>query len=369
MLFIHRCARAGMAPLLLFASAALAGNVTIPNSFTAHTPAVATQVNANFGAVAIAVNGSATDIASLQAAIGSMQSSINLLNSTVSSQQITINTLNSTVAGQQTTINTLNTTVAGQQTAITTLNSTVATHQTMISTLTTQMAAVQGSSVMALAANLDMVNVPDPNTPTILYPTARFHGINVQVVNGMGDEETINGLGNLIVGYNPAVVDAYETCSVGTYDIDQPTCQNHGGTWARNHRSGSHNLIVGAFNAYSQYGGFLAGEYNIVNAQYGSVSGGLRNKASGGISSVSGGERNVANYYFSTVSGGQSNTASGFWSSVSGGAGNKASSGNSSVSGGLYNTASGSSSSVSGGFTHDATGDNDWRAGSLFEDF
>lgn len=283
-----------------------------------------------------------------------MQSSINLLNSTVASQQSTITTLNSTVTSQQTTI--------------TTLNSTVAAHQTTISTLTTQMAAVQGSSVMALAANLDMINVSDPNTPTILYPTARFHGINVQVVNGMGDEETINGLGNLIVGYNPAVVDAYETCSVGTYDIDQPTCQNHGGTWARNHRSGSHNLIVGAFNAYSQYGGFLAGEYNIVNAQYDSVSGGYRNKASGGISSVSGGERNVANYYYSTVSGGQSNTASGFWSSVSGGSGNKASSGNSSVCGGSNNTASGSSSSVSGGYTHNAIVEYDWRADTLFED-
>ena len=34
------------------------------------------------------------------------------------------------------------------------------------------------------------------------YPTALFRGVNVQIVNGMGDTQTVNGTGNLIVGYN-----------------------------------------------------------------------------------------------------------------------------------------------------------------------
>ncbi len=307
---IHRLRLVAMAALILGANAALAGNVTIPNTFTAHSPAVATQVNANFGAVATAVNGSATDITALQAAIASLQATVTTLNNTVISQQTTINTL------------------------------------------TSQMAAVQGSSVMALAANLDMVNVPDPNDANILYPTARFHGINVQVVNGLGDEGTKNGLGNLIVGYNPTSLTASVVCSDGQY-TDQTSCETNGGIWAANHRSGSHNLIVGAYNAYSQFGGLLAGYTNVVNSIYSSVSGGQGNTVSGNFSSVSGGQGNTVSGHNSSVSGGTSNTASGGFSSVSGG---------------IHNTASGGSSSVSGGYAHDATGDYDWRAGTLFED-
>src|SRR5258705_97292 len=32
--------------------------------------------------------------------------------------------------------------------------------------------------------------------------TIRFSGVNVQIVNGLGATETVNGVGNLIVGYN-----------------------------------------------------------------------------------------------------------------------------------------------------------------------
>ncbi|MGB8636454.1 MAG: hypothetical protein WCD66_05535 [Rhodanobacteraceae bacterium] len=80
-----------------------------------------------------------------------------------------------------------------------------------------------------------------------------------------------------------------------------------GGTWAANQRSGSHNLILGDYNAYSQYGGLVAGNDIVVNGAYASVSGGISNTAR------------------------------------------------------IY------ASSVSGGYNHDASGTNNWRAGSLFE--
>ena len=51
------------------AASAYAGPVTVPNTFTAGTPAKAADVNANFSAVAAAVNGTASDVASLQAAV------------------------------------------------------------------------------------------------------------------------------------------------------------------------------------------------------------------------------------------------------------------------------------------------------------
>ncbi len=74
-------------------------------------------------------------------------------------------------------------------------------------------------------------------------------------------------------------------------------------------RGGSHNLIVGPFHSYSSHGGFVAGFRNAISNR------------------------------------------------------------NSSVSGGIDNTASGSSSSVSGGAGRIASGADDWKAGSLFEDF
>jgi tail collar domain/collagen triple helix repeat protein len=50
-----------------------AGTVTIPNTFTPATKAKAADVNANFSAVATAVNGSANDIATLQKTIQALQ--------------------------------------------------------------------------------------------------------------------------------------------------------------------------------------------------------------------------------------------------------------------------------------------------------
>lgn len=58
--------------LLAFVSGAMAGNVTVPNTFTSGTPAKAADVNANFSAVATAVNASAQDIATLQTTVKNM---------------------------------------------------------------------------------------------------------------------------------------------------------------------------------------------------------------------------------------------------------------------------------------------------------
>ena len=147
--------------------------------------------------------------------------------------------------------------------------------------------------------------------------TIRFSDVNVQVVNGMGstgnfENENLNGLGNLIVGYQ----------ELRTDDFD------------RNDRSGSHNLVVGKENNYSIWGGQVVG---------------YRNTISGRLSTVSGGENNRASGHFSTLSGGQRNTASELFSAVSGGADNTSSQLGSTVSGGLDNTASGAGSTVSGG--------------------
>ncbi len=181
-----------------------------------------------------------------------------------------------------------------------------------------------------------------------------FDGCNVNVRSGAGaTNATVNGLGNLLVGYDESSGDD---------------------------KTGSHNLVVGGLHTYSSYGGFVAGEDNTVSDPAASVSGGVNNTASsygasvsGGVnnaafvndfawvgggfgnsargyaSAVSGGRLNRAMEEVSSVSGGEVNTAQGYASSVSGGAGNVADADDASVSGGRYGTARGPASSVSGG--------------------
>ena len=142
----------------------------------------------------------------------------------------------------------------------------------------------QGSTIatlQALTAPLSLSNDPFVAGKNNLLTIT---GVNVRIINGLGaaaaNAGTINGLGNLTVGYNV----------VGNTNGDI--------------RTGSHNLIVGDYNNYSSYGGLIAGENNTISGPYASVSGGYGNTASGDYSSVSGGDRNTASGNFSSVSGG-----------------------------------------------------------------
>jgi hypothetical protein len=175
--------------------------------------------------------------------------------------------------------------------------------------------------------------------------TLLFEGMNLQIVNGLGETDgvpdgeltilgEVNGLGNLIIGYNEARDDGVDS-----------------------DKSGSHNLVVGSQHNYSSYGSLVAGLKNTTSGIFSTVSSGYGNTASGIISSVTGGEDHEASGDGSSVSGGQGNTASGEFSSVSGGFANTASANNSSVSGGGGNTASGIMSSVSGGGGNTASRD------------
>lgn len=164
--------------------------------------------------------------------------------------------------------------------------------------------------------------------------TIRFSGVNVQIVNGTGNTDKKNSLGNLIVGY-----------------------QEQRSTPEPNDRTGSHNIVVGREQNYSSYGGLLAGEHNTLSGVFCSVVGGRSNTAAGAWSSVSGGEENQASTRAGSVSGGFRNAASGARASVSGGCCNDASGTASSIGGGTENKASGSGSAVTGGSSNVASGE------------
>lgn len=160
--------------------------------------------------------------------------------------------------------------------------------------------------------------------------TIRITGVNVQLVNGLGETETTNGLGNLIVGYN----------ELGNEISDD--------------RTGSHNLVVGNKNSYLSFGGLVAGSDNTVSGQFASVGGGELNRATGDFSVVAAGYSNVAESPHSAVLGGAGNGATGEFGVVVGGISNEASGFQSLVSGGANNIASGSRSVVSGGTFNEA---------------
>jgi hypothetical protein len=186
-------------------------------------------------------------------------------------------------------------------------------------------------------------------------------GANLRIVNGLGNTDTTNGLGNLIVGYNEPRTDP---------------------TFPPDVRTGSHNVVVGRQHNFSSFGGLVVAQFNEISGPWASVSGGQHNTASslnasvsGGVfgtasgesASVSGGNGNTASGVASWVSGGQFNTAGGnFFSSVSGGALNTASGDNASVCGGGGNTASGNGASVCGGGDSTASGDGASVSGGQF---
>jgi hypothetical protein len=153
--------------------------------------------------------------------------------------------------------------------------------------------------------------------------------VNSEICNIHGVCTSVNGLGNVIIGY-------------GEEATDDPV----------DLRTGSHNLVVGRWHSYSSYGGIVVGEDNQISSPGAAVCGGSRNDATGELSSISGGWYGIASGLRASISGGLENTASGETSSVSGG---------------RDNIASGSRSSVSGGRERTASGTFSWAAGSLTE--
>lgn len=161
-------------------------------------------------------------------------------------------------------------------------------------------------------------------------PTITITGGNMQITNGAGSTASVNGTGNLVLGYDE---------SPGT-------------------QTGSHNVLIGR-NAITGGCGNVATSTqaspannstcdNASGSQLEAITGGVYNLAYGTFSSVTGGGRNIAAGYQAAVSGGGVNTAGGSQSSVSGGLSNVASGNQASISGGQNNFAADPFASISG---------------------
>lgn len=207
---------------------------------------------------------------------------------------------------------------------------------------------------------VEIVEVEDPQDTDVSYKTIVFSECNIQLVNGLEatngytdnvfstspSETDVNGLGNLIVGYNEL------------RDSDDE----------EDYRNGSHNIVLGNRQNYTSFAGLYAGGHNEGLAPFATLAGYLNHVDEGGrYGTVIAGCKNHATERYSGVFGGRNNHADGGWSVVVGGGGRVAPD-ESTGDRGDGNTASGEFSVVSGGRTREASQEAEWVAGSLSED-
>ncbi len=198
---------------------------------------------------------------------GDQASSANSLSSKITNLESIVNSLVSTVGNDS----------SGLVSYFAALQGTVNSHTTAINSHSN---SISNLNIGVSTLNTTLTGVSrliDPNTGKT---TIRFSGVNVQIVNGTNTTSgDVNGLGNLIVGYNEERTD-----------------------WnATNNRSGSHNLIVGSMNNYTSCGGFIAGYNNTIGYMNG-VRGGNYSLAIG-ISNIVSGNNSIAIGHGSRVSG------------------------------------------------------------------
>ncbi len=167
--------------------------------------------------------------------------------------------------------------------------------ETRLSTLETDVSRLKGKT-----EPLTLV----PGT-ALKPPEVVFSGVNVRIVNGLGRTDTMNSVGNLIVGYN-------ELRTGPRQELEVPNDP------AINHRAGSHNIILGTKNNYAGFGGLVAGETNMIDGPCAAVLGGLNNYAMG-RTSILAGCYNRASGEYSSIAGGFYGSTLGVGSTVAGG--------------------------------------------------
>jgi hypothetical protein len=123
------------------------------------------------------------------------------------------------------------------------LQAQVAALQKQVTTLETRLAAVQGNKALGLGPFVSVVSglVDGVNGPHIY-----FTGANIHIVSGSGstgDNGNPLGLGNLIIGYDE---------DPGSYVDRSPFNNLPLGPLVTGDRGGSHNLVIGAANRFTQ---------------------------------------------------------------------------------------------------------------------
>ncbi|MDH5541367.1 MAG: hypothetical protein OEY64_00225 [Nitrospinota bacterium] len=197
-------------------------------------------------------------ISSLKNRVDAIDSNVIAMQADVASTKESVASANDNVIQVTESILALKTEISGTSGTISQLQNDMKTARANDRRMGRTLEAIKQNSVLELDGKLKLATVNG-------YPTALFNGLNVQIINGK-NQTTVNGLGNLIIGYNEARTSGNPVCSDGNYNKKE--CVAKGGKWGLNHKNGSHNLVGGNHNSYSQYGGALFRTQNYSNLPY-----------------------------------------------------------------------------------------------------
>jgi hypothetical protein len=169
-----------------------------------------------------------------------------------------------------------------QQPAVAALQAEIAALQQQGTALQQQVAALKPLEALAPFISVD----PSPENG-VQGANITFHGANVHIVNGSGQTGIVNGLGNLIIGY----------------DEEQPWIP-----FQQTQRVGSHNLIVGRYNNWmgTAFGKIVGGEGNWAVSEGGFIVG-YQDESMGMEAAITGGTNNLTDADHSVIIGGENN--------------------------------------------------------------
>lgn len=184
-------------------------------------------------------------------------------------------------------------------------------------------------SGLATQASVDAIEPGIPGLDSYLSVNTNndrviFTGANLHVRSGGGSTDaTVNGLGNLVIGYNESNNDT---------------------------RTGSHNLVVGPYHSFTSYGGIVGGYNNEVSGIHAGVLSGRENHAAGSHSALVSGLGGTVTGRQSAVLAGAYATVTGERAAVVAGFTNLSAAAYAVAVGGAYAEASSGSSVVVGGY-------------------
>ncbi len=299
-----------------------------------------------------------TDLAAAQSRLGAVETVNGEQATAISGLDSTVASLSTTVSGFGARITDVESDLAALDTRVDTVDTRSSTNAGAVSTLQTSVAGVQSqvtsfaadvqSNSADVAAVVSTQGVQDGRLSALESKTASmsattidgraavvFDSVNLHLRSGSGSTAgTVNGLGNLVVGYDEARTSGSD-------------------------KSGSHNIVFGRQANYTSFGGIVGGLTNSITGSYASVLTGSSNEATSTYSVVVTGSSNDSTGTNSVVVTGSTNEATSDDAVVISGSSNDATGSGSVVVSGLLNVASGNTAVVVSGYDNDALG---WRS-------
>lgn len=299
-------------------SANASSSTAVPFTFQPGAKAVASEVNDNFAYLADEVDALKTANVELTNENNNLKSRLASLEAAVSQLQSDVDTAEVDIAANSSAISTK---TEQLQTGLDEADVSIAENQALIEGNDAYLATL-GTRVSSLESDVPE-NLADylfvsPNPAGSGIPQVEFRGVNVLVTNGSSVNHELNGTGNLIIGYNNQAGLAPEICS--SVEWNNPSdCESAGYVWSNDHRTGSHNLIMGRSMSYASFGNILQGDSHASNSPRSAALAGYQAKLMGARSAIVAGYSNKTSEEYAVVVGGSEAVSSGQASVVVGG--------------------------------------------------